>query len=396
MSFVALGVIFPIKIALAGWLVLPQPDLQPLGQPILTPAVQEPAPAANPPRTRKPVAVFEWPEFPRLCESRPSWLRAALSNAEVIFLSPIAIRLPKGREVSPLKFRELSFPWWGSAGYISGLEMIPDAIDLLSPQPLRGSVPENLQLPLAVSPSRKDWDPASADWLRQPHLFFLWPDGDGWRSSKIAPNGIPMNVVDQAAYTEAIQSWESLIALEQGIDITFAPPWTPAKHAETVKAAMADWLMTLARNPTTRGYAGDELYPLRCHRTQHETGDVCVTVQDLTASQVDELIQILADCETPGPKEFKLYEALRDSSDDRLVEFLVQYISSIHLESKDQGVLGDLAYDVITRAANEEAMTLFRQCWTGGIGSLKFGSRIHLPHTAMEQIVSLIRSQLEC
>jgi len=378
MSFVALGVFFPIKIALAGWLVFPQ----------------EPAPAASPPQVRKPIEDLEWLEFPSLCERRPSWLRSVLSNAEVIFVSPIAIRFPKDREVFPCQFEEPPGIWW--ARPTTEPELLSNSIDLLNPQTLRGALPPNLEIPLAVNSHSSRQSATREGWLKQPHLFFLWPDGDGWRSSKVAPNGIPVNAIEQAAYVDAIKSWESLTALEQGSDMSFAAPWTPAKHAELVRVAMGEWLVKLARNPTTRGYAADELYPLRCHRTQHEAVEVCVTVQDLTPDQVDELIQILADCETPGARELKLYEALRDSSDHRLVDFLLQYLSSINLETKDPGVLGALAYDLITRAANEEAMTVFRECWSGGIGSWKFESRIYLPDTAVKRILSLIRSQLEC
>jgi hypothetical protein len=165
-----------------------------------------------------------------------------------------------------------------------------------------------------------------------------------------------------------------------------------------------EWLIAMAQNPATRGQAAAELHPMRCHNKEHHSDVLCLTIQSASPSQKDRLIQILDDGEDVSEGDLLLYETLRDSTDPRLGQFLLNYLERWEtipaLEAYGwrfpEAAAEIWIYDMVTRSQNKDALEYFRDNWKGSISEWRYVGNEVSQFEALQELIRMIRLSQEC
>ncbi len=357
-------------------------------------------PGATNVQAEAPVIAEQRREIAVLCTSRATWLRDLLATSEMILISHVEEQVPN--EGGWKRFPTLD-PHNPDSKLNCKTNIAKDGLKLLAPEALWGTCEQNLTLPFVVY--RGTWfqeEEGPANWIDGRVLSFLKKTSLGWVGIDPAPNGLRLDVAREKAMRAVVQKWE---------------PLRKGKDRFATRELFSEWIMELARHPYTRPFAVRELDPFGCRQRDHRPWEICFSALDLTMEQKDELFELLLNCDEPGFDEIQLYEALRDSNDPRLIDFLVNAIAagqwradlpiqpraelSIRLHRPRNSHigttwLGELVYDAVTRSHNKAAWDYFRVNWKGRLGDWSFIGTGQSHKEAVNRIVVLIRREREC
>jgi hypothetical protein len=336
-----------------------------------------------------------WGELPDLCPQNPSPFRESLNRADGIVISRFKLELP-GRDIKEFELaRDLELLM--HVGYLDEEHYPTAKMQLIDPHTVMGFGPEEYSIAVYLQPRAQATEESHLNEENKERLFFLKKKKGEWQPTSWRRNGIPIDRIAKEEHLMAICYWQN-----------YSLPMSKME----LRAFQIRWLLAMAKNPSTRGYAAFELNPLRCNRKSHDSNEICITARSLDAGELEQLFQILEDCETPTSADFQLYDSLRDHDDPRLCHFLTDFLARIgsieyasqwshffcvsQQSSQGDKWFGDLIYEVITRSRNPMAMQYFQANWRGSLGNWEFSNIEISQLEAAEKLVAIIRDGQGC